>query len=260
MMKDDGKPYTYAEWEDMRLRGRGGKRKLRRDLTLAKQLDGALTFTYADKELLATLTPDNTYTLYRDKGYTYPTYTNLFRLICRVAVYNDMSHFKHYAQPLRINVGDFRWTQVDGEYVRVKSMPFTNGLQFRDGKCLNPEIAIDYNRKLDREKSLPWLRKTVDLAKVLRVATRMQLLERKSTDKKFEDINIENPTAEDAEIILCAGNAMGLYSWRFTTPEEKQAALMRCAENGLADYREWLYKKHGCFTMVPVTYTEGEQQ
>jgi hypothetical protein len=74
-------------------------------------------------------------------------------------------------------------------------------------------------------------------------------------------VNIEDPTAVDAEIILRMGNAMGLYRrrWQNQSPEEHQAALMRCAENGLADYREWLYKKHDCYEMLPIeTTTEKE--
>jgi len=258
---------TYKEWEDIRMRGRGGKKKIRRDTTLAIRPDGVLTFSYGD-ELLVTLDDRNTYTFYKDDNGYCPTYSNIYNLVGRITVYRDMSHFKHHKQPIRIAAGIGRWVNEDGKWQRAKSMPFANGIQYRNGTCLNPEIAVDYKRTLNRAVSLPLLRKTEVLAKLLRVATRIGVLERKKGrfhDVRFEDVNIEDPTAEDAEIILHKGNAMGLHGWRMQnqTPELYQAALMRAANNGLADYREWLYLKHGCYEMLPVVHSnkpEGEGQ
>lgn len=259
-------PRTYKQWETMRQTGRGGKKKVRRDTVLTKQEDGTLAFHYTgyknrENELLITVTPDDTYTLYRDGRRHYPTYSNIFMYVAKVNTYSDMSHYKHYAESVRISTTNTRWAKNEdtGKWVRTQSMPFTNGLQYRHGVCLNPEIAIDYKRVLNREKSLPWLRKTVVLAKVLRVATRMELLERKRAHMSvrkydFEQVNIEDPTAVDAEIILNCGNAAGMWRHHMGQSPEYQAALMRCAENGLADYREWLYTKHGCYEMVPVVY------
>jgi hypothetical protein len=257
-------PRTYAQWERIRLSGRGGKKKVRRDTMLSKQEDGTLTFHYTgyknkEHELLVTLTPDDTYTLSKDEGRYYPTFSNIFMFVVGVAVYSDASHYKHYAMQTRVGVGQGRWVKGDdGKWERAKSIPFTNGLQYRHGVCLNLEIAIDYKRKLNREKSLPLLRKTVVLAKVLRVATRLGVLERDRTKRgefTFDMVNIDDPSAADAEIILHKGNAMGMWrTYMAQSPEEKQAALMRCAENGLADYREWLYSKHNCYDMVPVVY------
>jgi hypothetical protein len=267
---------TYKQWEMIRLTGRSGRKKVRRDTTLTRNENGALEFRYTGwsnkhnnkDELVVTLTPDDVYTISRDEANNYcPTYSNIIMLVVGIPSYSDMSHYKHYAQPVRISTTNQRFVKVEKTeghvkrvtWERVKSMPFTNGLQFKDRVCLNPEIAIDYKRVLNREKSLPWLRKTVVLAKVLRVATRMGVLERitgKRFEMTFDMVNVEDPSAADAEIILHMGSAKGLYGWRAqnATPEEKQTALMRCAENGLADYREWLYTKHKCYEMVPVVY------
>jgi hypothetical protein len=261
---------TYKEWEGIRTTGRGGKKKIRRDVVLTMTRDGVLEFHYTgwkngSHELLATLDDRNTYTFRRNEANSYvPTYSNIYSLIGRITVYRDMSHYKHHAQPIRIAIGAGRWTNENGKWQRASTMPFANGIQYRNGVCLNPEIAVDYRRTLNRTLSLPWLRKTEVLAKVLRVATRLGILERKSGryhDVRFEDVNIEDPTAADAEIIIHKGNAMGLHGWRMQnqTPELYQAALMRAAENGLADYREWLYLKHGCYEMLPVE-TKGEEQ
>jgi hypothetical protein len=255
---------TYKDWDGIRQTGRGGKKKIRRDTTLAIRPDGVLTFTYDDKNMLATLDDHNTFTLYWDDewGY-YPTHANIFRIIAGLTVYRDVSHYKNYKQPLRVGGMRDRFMRTDdGKWVRAKNtIPLTTGLQYRAGVCLNPEIAVDYKRKLNREKSLPWLRKTEVLAKVLRVATRMQLLVReRAKQEDFENVNIEDPMAKDAEIILNRGRAMGMYGWRYNhaSPEEHQAALLRCAENGLADYREWLYLKQGCYEMVPIVYSTDE--
>ena len=267
-MKKNHAVRSYDEWEAVRKSGRGGKKKVRRDTTLTKREDGTLVFTYGQSELLALLTPDGTYTLSMDNNRYYPTYSNIFLLIAKVSIYNDSSHYKHYAQTVRVYLGGERYAHnEDGKWVRVKAtIPFVNGLQFRDGKCINPEIAVDYKRVLNRAMSLPLLRKTETLAKVLRVATRMQIMVRESGRRaveEFDAINLDDTTAEDAQIVINNGNAMGLWkSW--LSPEEKHKALMRCAENGLADYREWLYKKHGCYEMVPIYHTyenpEGEKQ
>lgn len=251
---------TYEEWNAIRFHGRSGTKKIRRDTTLAIRDDGVLTFTYKDwqknEALLVTLAKDNTYTLHWQGQSYYPTYNNIYHLVAHVSTYRDMSHYKHHRQPIRVYLG--KWGR------KASTLPLVDGMQFRDGVCLNPEIAVDYKRTLNREKSLPWLRKTVVLAKVLRVAMRMQLLERdKAKQFSFDDINLDDPTAADAEIILRCGNAEGLspFSWRSRTPEAKQAALVRAAENGLADFREWLYLKHECYEWLPVTHQpEGEQQ
>jgi hypothetical protein len=260
---------TYAEWDRIRISGRGGKKKIRRDTTLAMRPDNVLTFSYGD-ELLATLDKENTYTFSMDtKGRYYPTHSNIFALIGKITMYRDTSHYKHHAQPLRIAVAGERYVKdpktASGWKRTRNTIPFTNGLQYRNGECLNPEIAQDFKRTLNRAKSLPFLRKTEVLAKVLRVATRMRLLERDRTlEAKFEDINLDEPTAADAEIILRKGSAMGLWGWRSQDPEQKHAALIRAAENGLADYREWLYLKHDCYEMLPVVPSsdqpEGETQ
>jgi hypothetical protein len=255
---------TYEEWNAIRFRGRSGVKKIRRDTVLAVRDDGTLTFTYVgysgkEKELLVTLAEDNTYTLHWQGQRYYPTYSNIYHLVAYVSTNRDVSHYKHYRQPVRIHNG--HWQR------NADALPLTDGMQFRDGKCINPEVAVDYKRTLNREKSLPWLRKTVVLAKVLRVATRMQLLERdKAKHVTFDEVNIEDPTAADAEIILRMGNAEGLspFSWRSRTPEAKQAAMVRAAENGLADFREWLYLKHECYEWLPIVLSndqpEGEQQ
>jgi hypothetical protein len=243
--------------------GRGGKKKIRRDTTLAIRPDNVLTFSYGD-ELLATLESNDVYTLYmNDKGYYCPTYGNIFALIAKVTMYRDTSHYKHYQQPLRISVAGERYVKKEGGgWTRTRNtIPFTNGLQFRNGECLNPGIAQDLKRTLNRTLSLPWLRKTEVLAKVLRVATRMRLLERNRTlPAEFDDINIDEPTAADAEIILRKGSALFLRAWvQQQDPDKYHAAMLRAAENGLADYREWLYLKHGCYEMLPVE-TKGEAQ
>jgi hypothetical protein len=256
--------HGYRYWEAERIRGRSGVKKVRRDTALSKRADGVLEFHYTgyknrDHELLLTLDEHNVFTISREDRRYYPTYANIFWMFAGLVVYADMAHFKHHAQPIRIHVSGKRWR---GRKDCV-TLPFTNGLRFHKGECLNPEIVVDLKRTLNREKSLPWLRKTVVLAKVLRVATRMSLLVRdKTMEVTFDDVNIEDPTAKDAEIILRMGNAMGLNRhWGNPTPEEQHAALMRCAENGLADYREWLYTKHGCYDMLPVDETnEGEKQ
>jgi hypothetical protein len=246
---------TYHEWDAIRLKGRGGRKKVRRDFTLAKRNDGVLTFTYNDREVLVTLAPDNTYTLYKPGGNYYSTtYSNVIALASTVIAYSDMSHYRHYAEPVRVSTNSRRWVETE------TNLPFISGLQFRHGKCINPEIAVDYKRTLNRTKSLPLLRKTEVLAKLLRVATRMGLLKRdmsRNAIRDFDNVNLDDPTAEDAEIILSLGGADGLYRWH-NTPEAYQAALMRAANNGLADYREWLYQKHGCYEMQAVE-TKGEE-
>jgi len=258
------KVMNYAHWENVRLQGRGGKKKVRRDLTLAKRDDGLLTFTYGNDELMATLDKFNTYTFYKGDCAYYPTHSNIYNLVGGITVYRDSSHYKHYQQPIRIVSAGGRYAKNDkGGWSKTKNtMPMTNGIQYRNGKCLNPEIAQDFKRVLNRTLSSPWLRKTEVLAKVLRVAVRMGIMERKKGrfhDVRFEDVNIEDPTAEDAEIVLHKGNAMGVWGWRAQQPGEYEAAVKRAAENGLADYREWLYLKHGCYEMLPVEHqTEGE--
>jgi hypothetical protein len=256
---------TYQDWNSTRLTGRGGKKKVRRDTELSLCNNGLLEFRYTgyknkSSELLATLAPDNTYTFYwDDKQRYYPTFSNIFMIVARVVVYRDMSHYKNYAQPLRITAGgsgNGRYQKTESGWERVETMPFVSGLQYRDGVCLNPQIAVDYKRVLNREKSLPWLRKTETLAKVLRVAVRLGILDREQGRNGFSNINLDEPTAADAQIILNMGNAVGLWGW--SRPEGRPAALMRAANNGLADFREWLYTKHGCYEMLPVE-TKGEE-
>jgi hypothetical protein len=263
MKRQDGWEY----WQKRLATGRGGEKKVTRDLTLYQAGD-TLVFDHYDKTLM-TLTQDDVYTLHLEGHYISPTVSNRLYTICGINIYADASRYKHYANQLRYTPSGKRWHQEgegpDSKWVKCDTIPVVSGMKFKDGDCINPEICVDYVRRLNREKALPFRRKMDALGKVIRVAARLNVMQKPEGKFDFADVNIDDPTVRDGEIILWKGHSH--YEWMSNpnswwsqrmTPEQKAEYMRKAVETAYSNFREWLYEQNGCYEMVRVETTKDE--
>ena len=180
-----------------------------------------------------------------------------------IRCYNDSSRHRNKLQPSRI-----RCYAQAGDWEH-SSLPYTDGLLIQNRQILNPEICVDKVKRLSSLASATEIRGHMEpMQKLLLVMARMdafdmqQVKERRPYGRKIlETINIEDPTANDANTILSAG----LSHWRtgkwfrLTKPletENRKKIYSKASKLGLAKLRKELYERAGLYEYVPVTTTD----
>lgn len=175
----------------------------------------------------------------------------------RIHVWSDKSRHKNKKQHIRL-LATHQQVNYD------TSLPLTMGLQVRDAYLLNPEICLDYVRKLDSLAAAYEVRRRIDpMVKLTKVLGRMGQLHVEYpgrgdfgwNDKILDKVsNIFEPNADDARFIVAAGmRRMKLWRYPRMTEAEKKEFDKRAVANGLAILRKELYEKHSMYTYVLVT-------
>lgn len=249
----------YAKYKDALLRGRNGQRRILRDVWLTMQPDGALRFTcdyYTGDGDFLLLTPDDVWT-FTKPGHAMPycstTLYNRIQKLTRINIRSDRTKYRNRKQPVRVYVpqpGDSRY------WWQWQSIPYTEGLQAKNGRILNPEIAQDFAKRLNHGRALEYKRAYRALHKLLRVAVRI------GADNDWDEtrwdvptlgtVNWREPTITDAETVFRHGNAK-YQGWRMRDDENARIEYRKKkAESGLKYFRAWLHEQEGTYDYIPV--------
>lgn len=155
------------------------------------------------------------------------------------------SKYASYEQPVRIYL---RWGDLN-------AAALFEGVTVNQCRVINANAFVDCKPRLNREKSLVIQRKLRPLAKLLRVSAKLDLMNGMERTKNITDIDLDNPTIDDAVAIYTLVGGAGWnrrYWYNNTTPERQAAERMREANLALRKYTELLYQQADAYEMIPV--------
>lgn len=200
---------------------------------------------------IATIYPDNTveFTAGDYVGYT-TTYSRMSNLFLPSGVYltSDKTNHRNKLQPVRLK--RFKWNSGMEHY----DYPYKDGVRIRmtDGEILNPEILVDFDRvrTTNRKMATEMKRKVAALRKLTHVMAKVGALQKPEGYRwnynnhvnKIMDINLDEPSSNDAQFVLELGFAHTDIGWREEFP------VKRVIDNGLKKIREHYYIKNDAYS------------
>jgi hypothetical protein len=179
------------------------------------------------------------------------------RWACRQVICSDRSRHKQCEQPVRLWQGN-RW-KSEGD----NTLPLTEGMQFKNGLLLNPEIAVDKKLRTDRDATKVVSEKLRPLSKLMKTMARIGVLlpvvdeyvagQRKWAHVQVDDIDFEEPTASLVENLLLHEFVRGtMWYWSKKTEDERNKELRSKCETALKRIRKSLYADMNAMSFVEV--------
>jgi hypothetical protein len=177
----------------------------------------------------------------------------------RQTICSDRARHKHCEQPVRLWQGR-RWNGDEGD----ATLPVTEGMQFKHGSLLNPEIAVDKKLRTDREATKIVSAKLAPLSKLMKTMARIGVLlpvvdEYMTTNNRpprtqVDDIPFEEPTVALVESLLLdefAGRG-GNWYWKNYSEDQRNQQIKAKVETTLKRIRKSLYADMNAVNFVEV--------
>lgn len=131
---------------------------------------------------------------------------------------------------------------------RLNNLPVTGDMKFRNGECINPEVCVDRITRLQKSAVSRATKKLKTLRDLGTTMARMSMF-RDVLRKGYAGINIDAPTAEDAEAVYMLGRP------------HSQVPQLVTFKAGLAVMREHLYKDDpAAYVTEEIRYGNDQRQ
>ena len=282
----------YQEYVAKLKTGRGGKKSLSYGVYVTRHSPTELVFTYSQRALgtiqMMTLNDQDVFTLKWNPNlstHALCQYTRVLQLhisqelrehysYCNVKA--DRSAHRNKKESIRVcSWGYRRVMHEDGSWKRNDDfsvdLPFTDGLQIKDCLVLNPEIAVDYTKRVDLAGSKAIQKKLKQLKTFCKSAAEFQsvfptsleagvqrFIEARDAARAAEETllaknDFDSIDYEDAESVFWLGVANTRIPWADWREGYMSKSTVRAAvDAGFAELRKKLYEKQKLYFWVPV--------
>lgn len=222
---------------------------------------------------LATITPDDVITLTAVCDGDMSAQSRVAEIISlgkshwseRWHVRSDRSRHSHCEQPIRIWHGAYWVQDANNRQHSDHHLPFTAGMQFRDGDLLNPEICVERKKRTDRTAVKEMKEILAPMRKLMHTLARIgafhTVADEKTGNRSWvgtralpHDIDYSEPTVADAErlFLFAFSHSYRNWGWHGRDEADRNKVVKAAVNYALAAVRKAYYSEVGAISFVEV--------